>query len=159
MSESKLESTIIPELKELESQKIEYNDMTLFPVRCYTCRTVIGNKQQMYKKLLDSGLSISEALNKMEIKRTCCRINITSVPQVPLSVALNSSDADIVQLYNKFVIKDDSPLETGVINSTTIINTTTDPKYNSVSLNQSERPRRVYSLTKRDPITKRIIKS
>ena len=139
-------------------QKIEYNDMTLFPVRCFTCRSVLGNKQSEYQKMINSGMSIEDALNAMNINRTCCRINIMNPPQLPMAVALNSSDSDIKELYNKFLIKNDTPLDTGVINSSTIVNSSGDPKFNSVALSQSDRPRRIYSLTKRDPITKRIIK-
>ena len=44
----------------------------LFPVRCFTCGKVVGNKWEKYKKiLLESSPNV--ALNTLGIKRYCCR--------------------------------------------------------------------------------------
>jgi DNA-directed RNA polymerases I, II, and III subunit RPABC5 len=47
--------------------------MTICPVRCFTCGKVTGNKWQTYQKLIESGVSPSEALDKLGLKRYCCR--------------------------------------------------------------------------------------
>ena len=49
------------------------------PVRCFTCGAVIGNKGVQYEKMCkqfkseNSSDPENEALNKMNIKRYCCR--------------------------------------------------------------------------------------
>ncbi|MEM3671198.1 MAG: DNA-directed RNA polymerase subunit N [Thermoprotei archaeon] len=45
----------------------------LFPVRCFTCGKVIGNKWEEYKKRVGSGESPSSVLDSMGIVRYCCR--------------------------------------------------------------------------------------
>ena len=47
--------------------------MTICPVRCFTCGKVTGNKWQTYQKLIESGVSPSEAFDKLGLKRYCCR--------------------------------------------------------------------------------------
>jgi DNA-directed RNA polymerase subunit N (RpoN/RPB10) len=45
----------------------------IIPVRCFTCNKVVGDKWEKYLKLLKDGLSEADALNKLEIKRYCCK--------------------------------------------------------------------------------------
>jgi len=45
----------------------------LFPVRCFTCGAVIGDRWEEYEELLRKGEEPKEALDKMGIKRYCCR--------------------------------------------------------------------------------------
>lgn len=42
-----------------------------FPVRCFTCGSVIGDLYEEYKKLAPSGAD--KALNQLGVKRYCCR--------------------------------------------------------------------------------------
>jgi DNA-directed RNA polymerase subunit N (RpoN/RPB10) len=44
----------------------------LFPVRCFTCGSVIGDKYEEYVDLLKKNKPAA-ALDKLEIKRYCCR--------------------------------------------------------------------------------------
>lgn len=47
--------------------------MVLCPVRCYSCGKVINNKWQPYQNMLIEGINSGEALNKLGLKRWCCR--------------------------------------------------------------------------------------
>lgn len=42
-----------------------------FPVRCFTCGTVIGDLYSEYKKILPQGAD--KALDQLGINRYCCR--------------------------------------------------------------------------------------
>jgi DNA-directed RNA polymerase subunit N (RpoN/RPB10) len=44
----------------------------LFPVRCFTCGSVIGDKYEEYKDMAKK-LGNAAALDKMGFKRYCCR--------------------------------------------------------------------------------------
>jgi DNA-directed RNA polymerase I, II, and III subunit RPABC5 len=44
----------------------------LIPVRCFTCGKVIGNKWEDYC-ILKSEYGEKEALDKLQLKRYCCR--------------------------------------------------------------------------------------
>lgn len=45
----------------------------LFPIRCFTCGKVIGDKWEEYRKMVEAGESPAAALDKLGIKRYCCR--------------------------------------------------------------------------------------
>ncbi|HDN02142.1 MAG: DNA-directed RNA polymerase subunit N [Thermoproteota archaeon] len=45
----------------------------MFPVRCYTCGAVIGDKYEKYTKLVKEGKTPGEALDILGINRYCCR--------------------------------------------------------------------------------------
>lgn len=45
----------------------------IIPVRCYTCGKVTGNKWDPYQNLLAEGFTPSDALDKLGLKRYCCR--------------------------------------------------------------------------------------
>ena len=45
----------------------------MFPIRCFTCGAVIGSKYEKYKKLLETGLSKKNALDRLNVMRICCR--------------------------------------------------------------------------------------
>lgn len=49
------------------------NTQMLFPICCFSCNMRVGKKWLSYKKLLNDGMSQKEALDKLEIKRYCCR--------------------------------------------------------------------------------------
>jgi len=44
----------------------------LFPVRCFTCGAVIGDRFEEYTDLLKKSKP-GDVLNKMNVKRYCCR--------------------------------------------------------------------------------------
>ncbi len=43
------------------------------PVRCFSCGSVIGNKYEKFIKLVEEGMDPKEALDKLGVKRYCCR--------------------------------------------------------------------------------------
>ncbi|GMM53241.1 DNA-directed RNA polymerase core subunit [Starmerella bacillaris] len=46
----------------------------IIPVRCFSCGKVVGDKWEPYLKLLqDEGISEGDALDKLGLKRYCCR--------------------------------------------------------------------------------------
>ena len=47
--------------------------MSLIPIRCYTCNKVTGDKWVPYQKMLSEGVPIKDALDKLGLKRICCR--------------------------------------------------------------------------------------
>ena len=47
--------------------------MCLIPVRCYSCNKVVGNKWETYQNMLQNGVEPGQALDKLGLKRYCCR--------------------------------------------------------------------------------------
>lgn len=45
----------------------------IIPVRCFTCGKVVGNKWELFLRLLNDKYSEGEALNHLKLKRYCCR--------------------------------------------------------------------------------------
>lgn len=45
----------------------------IIPVRCFTCGKVTGNMWTPYQNMLADGVSEKEALDKLGLKRYCCR--------------------------------------------------------------------------------------
>lgn len=43
------------------------------PIRCFTCNKLIADKWDDYKELIKNGSTEAEALDKLNIKRYCCR--------------------------------------------------------------------------------------
>jgi len=43
------------------------------PIRCFTCGSVIGDKYEKFIKLVEEGMDPKEALDKLGVKRYCCR--------------------------------------------------------------------------------------
>jgi len=50
----------------------------IIPVRCFSCGKVVGGVWDEYQKMLEDGVSIKDALDKLEIKRFCCRSTLMS---------------------------------------------------------------------------------
>ena len=144
------------------AQQFQYQDMRLFPVLCFSCRTVIGNKQQMYEKLIAEGNTPKQALDKLSIKRTCCRGNILNPPEIPLGLQIDAQTEDIARLYNSFRI-DEKSNRTNVANVDTtdislpvnqinvdFVNTSGDSSFNPTPLAPDQpKPRRIYELSRK----------
>lgn len=47
--------------------------MVIFPVRCFTCGAVIGDKLEAFIKGVGSGKEPGKVLDELGIKRYCCR--------------------------------------------------------------------------------------
>ena len=45
----------------------------IIPVRCFTCGKVIGNKYETYVTMLMEKEKAEDAMNKLGLKRYCCR--------------------------------------------------------------------------------------
>lgn len=54
----------------------------MIPIRCYSCGKVTGNKWEPYQTMLSEGISAKDALDKLGLKRYCCRRMILA--HVPL---------------------------------------------------------------------------
>lgn len=44
-----------------------------FPVRCFTCGSVIGGLYENYSKQVKEGKDPAKALDGLEVERYCCR--------------------------------------------------------------------------------------
>jgi len=47
--------------------------MVLFPVRCFTCGSVIGDKWEIFIERVSKGEEPGKVLDELGIKRYCCR--------------------------------------------------------------------------------------
>ena len=45
----------------------------MFPVRCFTCGSVIGDKWEEFSRRVRAGENPGEVLDSMGVKRYCCR--------------------------------------------------------------------------------------
>lgn len=45
----------------------------MMPVRCFTCGAVIADLEEQYMEMLKKGKRPNDALDKLGIKRYCCR--------------------------------------------------------------------------------------
>lgn len=45
----------------------------IIPVRCFSCGKVVGNKWEKYQELLQQDIPEGEAMDKLGLKRYCCR--------------------------------------------------------------------------------------
>lgn len=45
----------------------------IIPVRCFTCGKVVGNKWEKYLSMLAQDVTEGDALDKLGLKRYCCR--------------------------------------------------------------------------------------
>jgi DNA-directed RNA polymerase subunit N (RpoN/RPB10) len=61
----------------------------IIPIRCFSCGKPIAHLYVQYKKLVEEGMARKEALNKLKIKRYCCRAQILG-------------QTDTLELVNKF---------------------------------------------------------
>lgn len=59
---------------------------TLFPVRCFTCGTVIGQFQNTYEQMIDQGYSPKDAMDALGIHHECCRANVLNPIQLPPNI-------------------------------------------------------------------------
>jgi DNA-directed RNA polymerase subunit N (RpoN/RPB10) len=61
----------------------------IIPIRCFSCGKPIAHLYRKYKELIGAGKTNKEALDEIELKRTCCRAQILG-------------QADTLELINKF---------------------------------------------------------
>lgn len=57
---------------------ISFIILMIIPVRCFSCGTVIGAAWEDYNKFLADGDSVKDALDKVGLKRFCCRSAVMS---------------------------------------------------------------------------------
>jgi DNA-directed RNA polymerase subunit N len=50
----------------------------LSPIRCFSCGALLGDKYEKFNALVAKGMEPSKALDKLGIKRYCCRRMILS---------------------------------------------------------------------------------
>ncbi|HQT44531.1 MAG TPA: DNA-directed RNA polymerase subunit N [Candidatus Micrarchaeota archaeon] len=44
-----------------------------FPIRCFTCGAVIGDKYEEYERKVKEGQNPARALDDLKVERYCCR--------------------------------------------------------------------------------------
>ena len=65
----------------------------IFPIRCFTCGKVIGDKWDDYIGLQKDGYAVSNCLDALEISRLCCRrMFITHSEQTHILLKFNPAD-------------------------------------------------------------------
>ena len=45
----------------------------MMPVRCFTCGAVVADKEEKFNELVAKGKTPKDALDKLGVKRYCCR--------------------------------------------------------------------------------------
>lgn len=50
----------------------------MIPVRCFTCGNLIGDKYDKFMEMVESGLDPKDALDRLGLRRYCCRRMILS---------------------------------------------------------------------------------
>nr|QBK86616.1 MAG: RNA polymerases N/ 8 kDa subunit [Marseillevirus LCMAC102] len=61
--------------------------MSFFPVRCFTCGKIV--KWSPFEKLVESGVSEDETLDKLGYRRMCCRrMFLGHVPELEKAILL-----------------------------------------------------------------------
>ncbi len=50
----------------------------MIPVRCFTCGAVVGDKWEEFAKAVKGGEDPGEVLDRLEVKRYCCRRMVMS---------------------------------------------------------------------------------
>lgn len=61
------------------------------PVRCVTCKKVLGNKQIPYEQLLSQGVTPEGAYIRLGIDRACCRYNLSNPEVLPLGLKFETT--------------------------------------------------------------------
>jgi DNA-directed RNA polymerase subunit N (RpoN/RPB10) len=56
-----------------------------FPVRCRTCGKVISQYEKEYKKNIREGKEPKDILDKLEIKRSCCRTEMLCPQKISMA--------------------------------------------------------------------------
>ena len=46
------------------------------PIRCVSCNKILADKYSAYLEMLEKGITIEEALNRLGLTRYCCRIRL-----------------------------------------------------------------------------------
>ncbi|RSH77831.1 DNA-directed RNA polymerase II subunit L [Apiotrichum porosum] len=70
-------------------------DTPIIPVRCFSCGKVVGNLWESYLELLAAGVDEGDALDKLQLKRYCCRrMVLTHVDLIEKLLLYNPLDRD-----------------------------------------------------------------
>ena len=70
----------------------------LIPIRCFTCGAMIANRWDEYVSLVKSGVPPAEAMNRMGIRRYCCRrMLLTHVDLIDKMLPYSRTDAPEAQ--------------------------------------------------------------
>lgn len=50
----------------------------LYPIRCFSCGALLGDKYEKFNALVKKGVNPEDALDRLGVKRYCCRRMILS---------------------------------------------------------------------------------
>jgi len=65
----------------------------IFPVRCFTCGKVLGDKWDIFMDLQRDNYSVFDALDALSVTRLCCRRHfITHSEQTHILLKFNPAD-------------------------------------------------------------------
>ena len=70
----------------------------LLPIRCYTCRKVLANKQVPYEELIREGVHPGTAMTRLGIERVCCRMNVLSPTVLPMGLQVRQVTPEVPTL-------------------------------------------------------------
>eukprot|EP00759_Apiculatamorpha_spiralis_P040204 PhF_6_TR3885/c0_g1_i1/m.5488/K03007/RPB10, POLR2L; DNA-directed RNA polymerases I, II, and III subunit RPABC5 len=85
----------------------------IIPVRCFTCGKVVGNLWERYQSLLSQDLSEGEALDRLNLKRYCCRRMILAhVDNVDNFVAYSTPVTGTMPKRGSGAVRGGSPVPT-----------------------------------------------
>ncbi|WOO78441.1 DNA-directed RNA polymerases I, II, and III subunit RPABC5 [Vanrija pseudolonga] len=67
----------------------------IIPVRCFSCGKVVGNLWESYLELVAADIDEGDALDKLQLKRYCCRrMVLTHVDLIEKLLLYNPLDRD-----------------------------------------------------------------
>ena len=73
-------------------------DLTLWPVRCFTCGKVLAIYKDSFYDLLKQGLTPKEALDRLGLERYCCRMRAISYPQMAPGYLIPQEESNLVSV-------------------------------------------------------------
>lgn len=73
----------------------EQKSFTMIRSQCPSCANILGDKEESYKRLVYSGLTPGEAMDKLGIENFCCRTRILTPYVIPTGYSLEDKDSTL----------------------------------------------------------------
>lgn len=94
-------SRVRPVSATLHNPSLYYAPTRVRPV-CPTCTGTLGDKEESYKRLLEQGFDVADALTLLGLKRPCCRARMMSPVVFPVSAFVMPGGIDAYERYMGF---------------------------------------------------------